>query len=62
MPIKYPFLIPIVSDIYLGHFFNKFHIYEDVSRIPDYGRFFQKRVGGEAKPSTINPSNSTSSN
>jgi hypothetical protein len=38
MPIKYPFLIPTTANTFLNSFVNKFHTYEDVSKISVFPR------------------------
>lgn len=41
MTIKYPFLIPTTVNIFLNNFVNKFHIYEDVSKISVFPRYWK---------------------
>lgn len=44
MAIKYPFLFPMITNIYLGYLYNKIHNYGNSSKNPTYIRFFAKKM------------------
>ena len=53
MPIKYSFLIQTTVNTFLNNFVNKFHIYEDVSRISVFPRYWKGIVDSQGKISVI---------
>jgi hypothetical protein len=44
MPFKYPFLVPVTTNIYMGDWANHINLYEDVSKIKFFPRSWKGKV------------------
>ena len=59
MPYKYPFLVPVTTNIYMGDWHNHINLYEDVSKIKFFPRSWKGKMDLKGDLVVLFNSNST---